>query len=217
MPFYDLILYSILCQMAPVLLARTAALTVPGAPPFLKEIYTRLYPSAPPPEYRVLQDRPLGSVTSEFTTTVTLGSGPDSNGPGYTFRSRVTDRMTRVINEAAFDAILILRTFDPTMDSDPRYSLFPRLDIEDGSVQFDSALPGPDSPVATLLRYASIVEYYLRESILAYAVLRNDTATANLARASGVDLSFLDSPETAIHPSGPHLAGTNHRSTLESF
>ena len=204
--------------MAPVLLARTTALTVPGAQLFLKEIWTRLYPSAPPPEYRVFQDRPLGSVTSEFTATITLGSGPDSDGPDYTFRSRVTDRMTRAISEAAFDAILILRTFDPAMDSDPRYRLFPRLDIEDGHVQFDSATPSPDSPVANLLRYASVVEYYLRESILAYAVLCNDTATANLARASGVDISFLDSPVTTPHPSGPsQFWGTSRRSTLESF
>ena len=103
MPFYDLMFCSILLQMVPVLLARTTALTVPGAPPFLREIWTHLYPSAPPPEYRVFQDRPLGSVVSEFTATVTLVSGPDPNGPVYTFRSRIADRMTRVINEAAFE------------------------------------------------------------------------------------------------------------------
>ena len=204
--------------MAPVLLARTTASTVPGAPPFLRKIWTRLYPSAPPPEYRVFQDRPLGSVTSEFTATVTLVSGPDPNGPVYTFRSRIMDRMTRAVNEAAFDAILILRTFDPEMDSDPRYSLFPRLDIEDGSIHYAPPALGPDSPISNFMRYASLLEYYLRESILAYAILRNDTATANLACASGVDISFLDSPVTTPPPSGPsQFWGTSRRSTLESF
>ena len=104
------------------------------------------------------------------------------------------------VNEAAFDAILILRTFDPEMDSDPRYSLFPRLDIEDGSIHYAPPTPSPDSPVSNLIRYASLLEYYLRESILAYAIHRNDTATANLARASGVDISFLDSPVTTPSP-----------------
>lgn len=105
--------------MAPVLLARTTASTIPGTPQFLREIWTRLYTSAPPPDYRVFQDRPLGSCSSEFTATVILVSGSDPDGPVYTFRSRITDRMTRASHEAAFDAIILLRTFDAVMERDP--------------------------------------------------------------------------------------------------
>ena len=220
MPFYELSykLLNFCIQMAPVLLARTTATTIPGAPQFLREIWTRLYPSAPPPDYRVFQDRPLGSCTYEFTATVILVSGSDPEDPVYTFRSRITDRMTRAIHEAAFDAIVLLRTFDAKMERDPRYSLLPTLDFADGSVHFAAPPDSEDSPITNLLHYTSLLEYYLHETLLSYAILRNDVVTANMARASGIDTSLFDPPSPGYHPDGaPHFLGASRRSTLEGF
>ena len=107
-------------------------------------------PECPAPDYRVFQDRPLGSCTYEFTATIILVSGSDPEDPVYTFRSRITDRMTRAIHEAAFDAIVLLRTFDVNMVRDPRYSLSPTLDFADGSVHFAALPDSEDSPVTNL-------------------------------------------------------------------
>ena len=79
--------------------------------------------------------------------------------------------MTRAINEAAFDAIILLRTFDAVMERDPRYSLLPTLDFTDGSVHFAAPPESADSPLTNLLHYASLLEYYLHEILLSYEIL----------------------------------------------
>ena len=132
--------------MAPQLFAETTAVHIPGFPQFLREIWDHLYPGSPPPTYRVFYSRPDGG-TSEFTATVHLRTEPSvTMAYGHAVTSAVSTQVTRAIQEAAGDAIVYLRTYDPVMRQCTRYVYFPRLDLDNGDVLF----PNPGDPTSAL-------------------------------------------------------------------
>ena len=132
---------------------KTPALNIPGMPQFLSEIWAHLYPSSPSPTYRVLCARREGTH-SEYTATVYLRAEPMDGGHTYALSSGITHQVNRAIQEAATDAIILLRTHDPLMRKCPRYAYLPRLDWGSGDVLFPN--PGNPSPeLTTLLRYTS--------------------------------------------------------------
>ena len=124
------------------LFVETTAVHITGFPQFLREIWDHLYPGAPPPTYRVYHNR-LDRSTSEFTATVHLRPEPATAGSSHALTSSVTTQATRAVQEAAGDAILFLRTFDPVMRRCTRYAYFPRLDLDRGDILFPN--PGDSS------------------------------------------------------------------------
>ena len=142
--------------------AETSAVHVPGFPQFLREVWEHLYPSSPPPIYRVFYNRPNGSA-SEFTATVHLHPETVSNEIVHDITSGVTTQVTRAIQEVAADAIIFLRTYNPVMRQCTRYVYFPRLDLENGDVLFPS--PGdPRSALTALLQYTNLLHQIGRAS-----------------------------------------------------
>ena len=130
------------------LFAETTAVHIPGFPQFLREIWDQLYPDAPPPTYRVHHNR-LDSSTSQFTATAYLRPEPVTAGSSHALTSGVTTQATRAVQEAAGDAILFLRTFDPVMRQCTRYAYFPRLDLDTADILFPN--PGdPSSPLSAV-------------------------------------------------------------------
>ena len=169
------------------LFAETTAVHITGFPQFLREIWDHLYPGAPPPTYRVYHNR-LDRSTSEFTATVHLRPEPVSAGSSHALTSGVTTQATRAVQEAAGDAILFLRTFDPVMMRCDRYAYFPRLDLDRGDILFPN--PGDSSsPLSTILQYTTLLHQYLHVTLLQFASLRANLALAEMMRASGAGAS----------------------------
>ena len=163
-----------LAQMESELLVETTAMHVPGMPQFLREIWSHLYPTSPPPKYSVFRTR-LGVARSEFTATVCLRTKPVSQGHKYTFSSDPSHQVTGAIQEAAHNAIVLLRTHNPIMENCTRYFHFPRLDLSSG----DTLLPIPEDPeLACLFRYTYYLHEYLDDSLS-----QLDTLHAKLAAA----------------------------------
>ena len=131
----------------------TPALNVPGMPQFLREIWAHLYPTSPPPTYRVLASRSSGTH-SEFVATVYLCASPVGRGHTYALSSGITHQATRAIQEAAADAIILLRTHDPIMMKCNHYVYLLRLDLSNGDVFFPSPW-APSPEFTTLLHYTS--------------------------------------------------------------
>ena len=165
----------------------TTAVHVPGFPQYLAEIWDHLYPGSTPPIYRVFYNRPDGGAT-EFVATVHLRSEPRADGNVQAVTSGVSTQATRAIQEAAGDAIVFLRTYDPVMRQCTRYVYFPRLDLANGDVLFPN--PGDTSSALTaILRYTTLLHQYLHVTLLQFASLRANVAMAEMARASGAGSS----------------------------
>ena len=105
----------------------TPALHVPSMPPFLREIWAHLYPTSPPPTYRVLASRP-NETHSKFIATIYLCVKPVGRGHAYSLSFGIHHQVNRAIQEVVGDAIILLRTHDRDMRRCPRYAYLPRLD-----------------------------------------------------------------------------------------
>ena len=73
-------------QMTFELLVETTAGHELGMVKFLRETWGHLYPSAPPPKFRVFYSRSPGPRT-EYTATVCLDAHPGTDGPSYALSS----------------------------------------------------------------------------------------------------------------------------------
>jgi len=165
------------------LLVETTAMYVSGMPQFLREIWSHLYPTAPSPKYRVFSTR-LGRTHSEFTATVYLRTEPVSQGHKYTFSSGPSHQVTGAIQEAANNAIVLLRTHDPIMENCTRYAYFPRLDLSSGETLFP--IPeDPTSALACLLRYTYHLHEHLDDTLSQLDTLRAKLAAAEATIISG--------------------------------
>ena len=132
--------------------------------------------------------RPDGG-TSEFTATVHLRTEPSvTMAYGHAVTSAVSTQVTRSIQEAAGDAIVYLRTYDPVMKQCTRYVYFPRLDLDNGDVLFPN--PGdPTSALTSLLQYTTLLHQYLHITLVQFASLRASMAMTQMTRASGASSS----------------------------
>jgi hypothetical protein len=109
--------------------------------------------------------------------------------------------VTRAIQEAALDALVLLRTFDPSMATHPSYVYFPRMDTDDGDTVFSSPAE-LDSPITHLVWFTSLILQYLSETLTVLDISRTNLSTSEMARVSGIDLTY--------NP----LAGRHARNTL---
>ena len=73
-----------------------------------------------------------------YTATVYLRAESVDRGNMYSLSSGITHLVNRAIQEAAVDAIILLRTHDPLMKKCVRYIHLPRLDLSNGDVFFPS-------------------------------------------------------------------------------
>ena len=172
----------------PELFAETTAEHISGFPQLLREIWSHLYPESAPPLYRVYFDRPTGT-NSEFAATLVLR--PEAGDPTvlHTLTSGVTAQVTRAIQEVAYDAITLIRTFDPIMGECSRYTHFPRLQMTTGDVIFPN--PGdPEASLTTLIRYTALLHQYLHATLGQLASLRIDLATATRPRGVNTNSGF---------------------------
>ena len=181
-----------LAQMEFELLIETTAMNVPGMPQFLREIWSHLYPTSPLPKYSVSSTH-LGRTRSEFTATVCLHTEPVSQGHKYTFSSDSSHQVTGAIQEAAHNAIVLLRTHNPIMENCTRYSHFPRLDLSSG----DTLLPVPEdstAELACLLRHTYYLHEYQDDTLSQLDTLHAKLVTAEAAIAAGPGSSHQNPP-----------------------
>ena len=146
-------------QMTFELLVETTAVHELGAVKFLHDTWGHLYPSAPPPKFRVFYSCSHGPRT-EFTAAVYLNARPGADEPSYVLSSSITNQVTRALQEVSGDTLVFLRTHDPVMKVCTCYVYFPRLYLSNGYVLFPN--PGGTTPAFTsLLQYTSHLHQYL--------------------------------------------------------
>jgi hypothetical protein len=200
-----------------MLLVETTAVTLSGMVRYLRELWGHLYPASPPPKYQVYREH-HGNGPSEFTTTVHLRVGPCSDSTQYTFQSGVTSQVTRAIQEAVMDALLLLRTFDHNMASHPRYTYFPRMDTANGDTIFTSP-PDVGSPITQLLRLTSLLLEYLQDTLTVLDIFRMDLATAEMSRVLERDIISgipLPRPAPAPVPAPPTIPRLSSWTTVRN-
>ena len=82
------------------------------------------------------------------------------------------------------DALVLLRTFDSTLASHPRYTYLPRMDAANGYAVFTSSADMV-SPVTQLLRLTSLLLEYLQETLTVLDIFRMDLASSEMSRILG--------------------------------
>ena len=180
-------------------LVETPATNVDGAPRLLRALWEYLHPDSPVPLYRVYHYRPTGS-TREFSAAVHLVISPGSSEHGQVIRSGVTTQLTRAIREAALDALVFLRTFDPVMSACTLFEHVPRLDLTTGNT-FVSTRGLEDPPLSHLADFTTTVYQYLLETLSELSILRHELATMQLQRTLRLSRTFLgeEFPPSLIH------------------